>query len=90
MCKGPRKKYVNNIEEEGGDSDNYIHTIITAENLQLNEFFGNMEQKGEVKVIQSAFKTTMLVNNQSLEVDTGASYSVMDYDVYCTKFPELK
>jgi hypothetical protein len=62
MCKGRRKKYVN-IEEEEDDSDNYIHTIITAENLQLHEFFSEGEQKGEVKVIQSAFKTTMLVNN---------------------------
>jgi predicted aspartyl protease len=87
MCKGRRKKYVN-IEKEEGDSDNYIHTIITAENLQLHEG----EQKGEVKVIQSGFKMTMLVNNQSLKVklDTGASYLVMDYDEYRTKFPELK
>jgi hypothetical protein len=74
MCKGRGKKFVKNIEKEEGDSDNYIHTIITAENLQLNEFFGEKEQKGEVKVIQSAFKTTMLFINQSLEVelDTGA------------------
>jgi hypothetical protein len=37
MCKGRRKKYVNNI---------------------FKEFFCKGEQKGEVKVIQSAFKTT--------------------------------
>jgi hypothetical protein len=43
MCKGRGKKFVKNIEKEEGDSDNYIHTIITAENLQLNEFFGERE-----------------------------------------------
>jgi hypothetical protein len=44
------------------------------------------------KSSKALLKRLMLFNNQSLEVelDTGASYSVIDYDVYRSKFPELQ